>query len=223
MPPMPGDFDLYLLAQTWAPQFCCAHPEKCTTAAFAFSARRLSLHGLWPGYSVARGGETFPAHCQSKVKLLTSQLPREYIDLAPAFTRWNMEKHHAEVGPLARHEWIKHGTCSGLSAEGYFAEALRAMLTLPGDRGTPRAIADHVGGEVPTSVVRNEYGKRVALRTDKQCGLSEVTSCWRKQADGTVGQQVDCPEHVIRGRDTKCASLRINQFGQCLRGQQKSK
>ena len=31
----PGDFDIYLLAQTWAPQFCCTKSDRCTTVSCA--------------------------------------------------------------------------------------------------------------------------------------------------------------------------------------------
>lgn len=95
--PTPGDFDVYLLAQTWAPQFCCTKSERCTTVPWAFSAKHLSLHGLWPGYMTPRGKETFPADCATKARLFAQQLPREYVDLAPAFTKWNQETHSAEV------------------------------------------------------------------------------------------------------------------------------
>ena len=32
---VPGDFDIYLLAQTWAPQFCCTKSDRCTTVSCA--------------------------------------------------------------------------------------------------------------------------------------------------------------------------------------------
>ncbi len=34
----PGDFDIYVLAQTWAPQFCCTKSDRCTTVSWAYSA-----------------------------------------------------------------------------------------------------------------------------------------------------------------------------------------
>ena len=34
----PGDFNIYLLAQTWAPQFCCTKSDRCTTVSWAYSA-----------------------------------------------------------------------------------------------------------------------------------------------------------------------------------------
>ena len=122
------------------------------------------------------------------------------------------------MGELAKHEWLKHGTCSGLEPHRYFAEALRAMQALPGNRGTPAIITASVGGSVPTSAVRNAYDKQVAIRTDKGCSLAEVTSCWMKAPDGTVGPQVDCPAHVMGGRDTHCSVLRITALGECLKG-----
>ena len=120
---------------------------------------------------------------------------------------------------LAKHEWKKHGTCSGLAADQYFNEALRAMSLLPGNRGTPKLISEHVGGAVPATELRGSYAKRVALKADKACRLSEVTSCWAKRPDGTVGGQIDCPEHVMRGRDSpQCASYKLTALGQCLAG-----
>jgi ribonuclease I len=214
----PGDFDLYLLAQTWAPHFCCQNADRCHTVPWSFSARHLALHGLWPGFAQPRGGETFPQNCSFAGKLATQQLPREYIDVAPSFTTWNPTERRAEVGSLARHEWKKHGTCTGLAPDKYFSEELRALSMLPGDRGTPTLLSQHVGGDVRTTDLRGAYPRRVGLRADEHCRLVEVTSCWEKLADGRVGKQCDCPEHVMRGRDsTSCATLRVTQLGQCLK------
>ena len=82
-------------------------PDRCTTVPWAFSARHLSLHGLWPSFAVPRPdgskhGSPSPTSCSYKAKLLASQLPREYIDVAPSFTRWNAAEHKAEVGDLAK-------------------------------------------------------------------------------------------------------------------------
>ena len=81
-----GDYDVWLLAQTWAPHFCCHHADRCHTVPWAFSARQLSLHGLWPGFKVPRDGQTFPQSCEAAQKLLPNFLPREYIDVAPSFS-----------------------------------------------------------------------------------------------------------------------------------------
>ena len=59
-----GDFDVYLLAQSWAPHFCCQHADRCHTVPWAFSARNLSLHGLWPNYDPLKHlGYEWPQYC----------------------------------------------------------------------------------------------------------------------------------------------------------------
>ncbi len=76
-----------------------------------------------------------------------------------------------------------------------------------------------VGGEVDAAALRREYGRRVAIRGDKHCRLSEVTSCWAKAPGGTVGPQIDCPPHVMGGRDSpRCSKFVINELGKCLAG-----
>ena len=176
-------------------QFCCKNSERCTTVPWAFSAKHLSLHGLWPGYLA--GG--YPESCKAKAHLLSEAMPRDYIDLAPAFTRWNMEKHRAEVGDLAKHEWKKHGTCSGLSPDMYWTEALRAMTALPGERGTPGIITANIGGTVPAQALHASYQKRVAVRTDKQCRQAVLHR--------PVPRATETPEtNTPRYRD-QCASL----------------
>ena len=212
-----GDFDVYLLAQSWAPHFCCQHADRCHTVPWAFSANHLSLHGLWPGFLTPRNGQTFPAGCEAAKRLLPHLLPREYIDVAPSFATYDAASRQATVGDLAKHEWKKHGTCTGLAPDEYFGEALRAMSALPGNRGTPRVLSERVGGVVSANELRSSYLKRVAIRADKQCRLQEVTSCWEKGAGGRVGRQVDCPEHVMRGRDNeKCSAFLIGALGQCF-------
>ena len=219
-----GDFDFYLLAQTWAPHFCCQNTDRCSTVPWAFSANHLSLHGLWPGFAVPRSGEISPTNCAAKARLIQEGMPREYIDIAPSYAKWNAEAHRAEVSGLARHEWTKHGTCSGLTPESYFAEALRAFKLLPGDRGTPALITANVGGSVSAVALRLSYAKRVAIKADRACQLTEVSTCWSKLPDGRLGPQMDCPEDVMKRRDTpSCSALRINQLGQCMLGAKKKK
>ena len=91
------------------------------------------------------------------------------------------------------------------------------MQALPGDRGTPAIVSDNVGGAVSAAALRAAYPKQVAVRTNKHCVLSELTSCWEKRADGRVGALIDCPQHVMRGRDTDCATVRITELGKCFR------
>ncbi|WP_367193646.1 ribonuclease T [Amorphus sp. 3PC139-8] len=99
----PGDFDFYVLSLSWSPSYCAAagdraDPTQCDSGRpYAFVA-----HGLWPQYD--RG---YPESC-AKARRLDRSLVNSMLDIMPSRS-------------LIRHEWEKHGTCSGMSADDYFA------------------------------------------------------------------------------------------------------
>ncbi|AZF53003.1 Ribonuclease precursor [Pseudomonas sp. R4-34-07] len=110
---LPGDFDFYVLSLSWSPTFCLTHPnnEQCSGKGYGFV-----LHGLWPQY--ARGG--WPASCAPDVRLTNEEM-RKGATLFP--TR-----------ALLKHEWAKHGTCSGLAPLDYLEKtdtALGAVVIPP--------------------------------------------------------------------------------------------
>ena len=88
-----GEFDFYVLSLSWSPTFCLTHPgnEQCSGKGYGFV-----LHGLWPQY--ARGG--WPASCTPQTHLSEAEMDKGAA-LFPTRT-------------LLKHEWAKHGTCSGL-------------------------------------------------------------------------------------------------------------
>jgi len=98
----PGEFAFYLLNLSWSPEFCFHHADNPQCAAHP----GFVVHGLWP----QNDDGTYPEHC--------SDAPgpgdaNSYADLQP-------------TASLVEHEWQAHGTCSGLSAEAYFALTRRA-------------------------------------------------------------------------------------------------
>ena len=99
-------FDYYLLTLSWSPEYCHSHPndEQCTGGkSFGFV-----VHGLWPEYRSGSG----PEHCGSQAGLAD---PSSMLDIMPSLS-------------LIQHEWITHGTCSGLDADAYFG-AIRKAFT----------------------------------------------------------------------------------------------
>ncbi|MCA0871708.1 ribonuclease T2 [Seohaeicola saemankumensis] len=104
-----GEFDYYVLALSWSPNWCA-------TTGDARNADQCHprhdygwiLHGLWPQYH--RG---WPAYCR------TPHAPPSRGQTAA------MTDIMASPG-LAWHQWKKHGTCSGLTAAQYFALSRRA-------------------------------------------------------------------------------------------------
>ena len=124
-PSLAQDFDYWLLALTWSPSWCRdeAHPdaEQC--------GRDLGfvLHGLWPQHEAG-----WPEDCGSPHRDPTRRQTAAMADVMGS-------------GDLAWYQWRKHGRCSGLPAEAYFATARTAFagIALPAvrrDRVTAEAL-----------------------------------------------------------------------------------
>lgn len=103
----PGKFDYYVLSLGWLPSFCNAsgHHERhahCGTD----NLNRFILHGLWPEFK-----KGWPTHCDiGKRPWVENALIDQMSDIMPSKF-------------LVIHEYRTHGTCSGLTAEAYFALA----------------------------------------------------------------------------------------------------
>ena len=110
-----GRFDFYVLSLTWSPSYCEAEggardDAQCETG------RRYGflVHGLWPQYE--RG---YPEDCPTRLAPSEADA-RAIADLMPA-------------RGLVRHEWRKHGACSGLSPTDYLKaiRAAREVVRIP--------------------------------------------------------------------------------------------
>lgn len=108
-----GSFDYYVLSLSWSPEYCAStrrDDEPQCARPYAFVA-----HGLWPQHE--RG---WPADCASKERVSDATIER-LLPLMPS-------------RGLIIHEWRKHGTCSGLKADAYFAlleKAYRRVVIPP--------------------------------------------------------------------------------------------
>jgi ribonuclease T2 len=120
--PNQATFDYYLLALSYAPDFC-DEPKGAKDPRECGAGRRVGfvVHGLWPQGENARG----PENCaraspvsQSIVQVMLNYMPTE---------------------SLIQHEWTTHGTCSGLNTADYFAAVrkTRDSISLPADLNQP--------------------------------------------------------------------------------------
>lgn len=100
----------YILALSWSPSFCAnedpgGHSDQCRIGV----GKGLVVHGLWPD-----GGDGRDAYCPtSEPERLPDDIARRIKGIMPSVS-------------LARHEWEKHGACTGLGQRGYFDTMLRA-------------------------------------------------------------------------------------------------
>lgn len=175
----PGAFDFYVLALSWSPTYCEGEGARRDEAQCA-PGRGLGfvLHGLWPQY--ARG---YPENCSAVSRPIT----RQAMEVA------------GQVYPsegLARYEWRKHGTCSGLDPAAYFAAARQARLAVTIPAGLK------AGGQTlaPVEIARQFVAANSGLRPDMMavsCArgrLTEVRICLTKDLRGFAS----CPD-LARG------------------------
>ncbi len=106
-----GDFDYYALVLSWSPTYCSSQDRKTPDPQCERTdGRRYAfvLHGLWPQYE--RG---YPEYCPSRRKpFVPRPLIDSMLDIMPS-------------PALVIHEYRKHGTCSGLTPEGYYGLSRR--------------------------------------------------------------------------------------------------
>lgn len=175
----PGVFDYYLLMLSWSPEFCYSHRDKpeCQSGHHGFV-----VHGLWPQYA-----EGYPEHCSTAPGLSN---PAEMADIMP--DAW-----------LVDHEWITHGTCSGLEAESYFQLLRRAFMTI---KIPERFTAPGQNVSIPPQEVKREFIQANPKFSTKEmtvsCGnnyLTAVSLCMTKDLKPTTCQKLrDCRANVIR-------------------------
>jgi ribonuclease T2 len=163
----PGDFDFYVLALSWSPSFCQSEAGQRSRRQCDIEARdEFVVHGLWPQYT--RG---FPSHCDANQRFV----PRAALNKA------------ADIFPderLARYQWDKHGSCSGLSPSQYFDDvaAARAKVVVPTDFHRPARPLE----VSPAEIERAFAGANRGLRSDmmsvscKRGQLTEIRVCLSK-------------------------------------------
>jgi ribonuclease T2 len=115
-------FDYYVLTLSWSPGFCDTggadkQPTQCAPGAGA----GFVVHGLWPNSAYGPN----PEDCGGE----------DVSDAALELTNGV----YPDQG-LARYEYRKHGTCSGLDPQAYFAavKTLRDAIVVPETLKAPR-------------------------------------------------------------------------------------
>jgi ribonuclease T2 len=165
----PGNFDFYLLTLSWTPEFCAENPSNSECAS---PESAVMVHGLWPEWKNGKWPQ-FCSHATGPAN------PSQYADLIP--------------GEIISHEWQKHGTCSGLPANGYFdlIRRIRASIQLPHDLQSPTAAETTspaaLKAELAASNPSLAAGDVVIVCTAKAF-LSEIEICLDKN-----GVPINCP------------------------------
>jgi len=167
-PAAPTQFSYYLLVLSYAPDFCNQpqgnkDPRECGLGLHI----GFIVHGLWPQGESSRG----PENCgsASPVSQAIIQATLNYIP----------------TESLIQHEWAAHGTCSGLSADDYFATLRKARdsITLPDDLNQPSQELQLNPAQIESKVAAsNPTFPAKAFRTScyQDGELQEVRACLNK-------------------------------------------
>lgn len=160
-----GVFDYYLLSLSWAPTYCLSHTgdtAECGSKGYGFV-----VHGLWPQFD--QGG--YPENCSTSYEL-TADAESAGRTIYPS-------------EGLMQHEWLEHGTCSGLDALGYFQTVDRATSAVrtPPMLETPQAMQNLSAGQI-AELFRGANPRLTADTLVVACSrgeLAEVRVCLTKQ------------------------------------------
>lgn len=159
-----GEFDFYVLALSWSPGFCALEgDQKNRDQCRSGSGLGFVVHGLWP-----QNERGYPVECGPAGRTPS----RQAMDVA--------RNAFPEEG-LARHQWRKHGVCSGSSPTDYFNDVRRAReaVVIP----QPFAKVEAVQNWNPLDLERAFAAANPGLRPDmmavscRRGELQEVRIC----------------------------------------------
>lgn len=171
-------FDFYVLALSWSPSYCAAEGENANRQQCnASKPYGFIVHGLWPQFE-----KGYPEFCANDGGRVDRKIEEEMRTIMPS------------VG-LIRHQWKKHGTCSGLSQQDYFQTLATARdhITIPDvqpDPGQHRMVSPI---EIERAFMKDNPGLAatgVAVTCDKR-RLREVRICMTTNLEFRTCPEVD--------------------------------
>lgn len=133
----PGEFDYYVLALSWSPTWCTLEGDaRNAPQCEDHHDHGFVLHGLWPQFDPG-----YPSFCASSRRPPTRTMTRAMADIMGS-------------SGAAWHQWKKHGSCSGLSAQEYFTQARHAYDSI----NRPKVFrAPKTTLQIPASVVQDAF------------------------------------------------------------------
>lgn len=179
------EFDYYVLSLSWSPEYCATDGSNDTQQCSLGRKLGFVLHGLWPQYE--RG---YPSNCADTP--FPASLQQDFAGLYPS-------------DALFRHEWEKHGTCSGLQPADYLvaSRALRDAVTIPDAyRSPPEPFRTTAAQLVEDFLAANPalQGDGLAVWcSDSGRFLRELRVCFTP-----AGEARPCSAEILRGAAKSC-------------------
>jgi ribonuclease T2 len=172
----------FILAASWQPAFCETNQRKAECVSQTndrFDATNFSLHGLWPmrkDYCDVSGNlraKDKDGDWKELPEVVLSADTKTALDKAMPGTQSNLE----------RHEWTKHGTCSKMSADDYFATAVRLV-----DELNASAVRDLFAANIGKSLTEDAIKAAFDQSFGPGAGDRVKMSCHRASNDRVISE-----------------------------------
>ncbi|WP_238372386.1 ribonuclease T2 [Heliomarina baculiformis] len=175
-----GEFDYYVLSLSWSPNWCAMTGDaQGSDQCDARHEHGWIMHGLWPQYA-----QGYPSNCPTHHRAPSRKMTSDMADIMG-------------TPGLAWYQWKKHGTCSGLAADQYFALARLAYERVNRPE-ILRKLDEPV--RLPASVIEEafleanpEWEPDMLTVTCKQGHIQEARLCLSRALD-----PMTCGSDVIR-------------------------
>ena len=212
-----GQFDSYTFTMSWEPTFCEGKGSihECETLTTdRFDATHLALHGLWPdqsgdsSHSYGYCGVSAADQSRDKAPTWCSLREPAYSDATHAALLTVMP---GVDSCLDHHEWTKHGSCSGLTADQYFATAAGLVQQVAAS-SFGQYLAAHAGQTVDAAAVKS------AFESDFGAGSANklVLNCTNVGgASALLEARLHLPSALPASPDLKSLILATGDRGNC--------
>jgi ribonuclease T2 len=192
-----------LLAISWQNAFCETHRKKreCRNVnPTAYSASHFTLHGLWPqprNKVNCRGG---------KKVYLEKELYNNLLKVMPA----------AKSG-LHKHEWKKHGTCYGKSADKYFEDSI-ALIDKINNSAVQKLFAKKTGSTLTKKELMmafdKSFGKGAGRKIKMMCKKGLITEL-QINLNGEITPSSDISKLLKSAKNAKggCMKGKVDKVG----------
>ena len=152
-----AQFDYYVLALSWAPEFCAtAHSGQTAMECDPQRHRGFVVHGLWPQLNSGNS----PQHCGA-ARPVARNIVNATLNAMPS-------------AGLIQHEWKTHGTCSGLDPATYFQDIVAAYQTVQKPQLQPQMTTQ----AIEQAFAQANHASAASFRAQCRGGeLSEVRAC----------------------------------------------